>query len=272
MGLITQHTSKVTYMVISWYISYVRSRSVVDNSLWPHGLYNPPGSSVTGIFQAKTLEWVPLPSSEDHPDPGIDPCPPVSSVFYIGRWILYHCETSEDHSNIYTHIYMYVCVCTCMYVCMCNIYVHIYYMYYYINSLQFSNTYICTQIVFSSVTQSCLTLCNSTDCSNELQQWTAMTTQDWFPLGWTGWISLQSKGLSRVFSNTAVQKHQFFSAQLFFIVQLSHPYMTAGKTITLTSYTYTYIYIYMYVYVTKKLYIYICVRIYIKSSFFQKYI
>ena len=38
--------------------------------------------------------------------------------------------------------------------------------------------------------------------------------QDWFPLGCTGWISLQSKGLSRVFSNTIVQKHQFFSSQL----------------------------------------------------------
>ena len=41
-----------------------------------------------------------------------------------------------------------------------------------------------------------------------------MNIQDWFPLGWTGWISLQSKGLSRVFSNTTVQKHEFFSAQL----------------------------------------------------------
>ena len=41
-----------------------------------------------------------------------------------------------------------------------------------------------------------------------------MNSQDWFPLGWTGWISLQSKGLSRVFSNTTVQKHQFFDAQL----------------------------------------------------------
>ena len=40
-----------------------------------------------------------------------------------------------------------------------------------------------------------------------------MNTQDWSPLGWTSWISLQSKGLSRVFSNTTVQKHQFFSAQ-----------------------------------------------------------
>ena len=38
--------------------------------------------------------------------------------------------------------------------------------------------------------------------------------QDWFPLGWTGWISLQFKGLSRVFSNTTVQKHQFFVPQL----------------------------------------------------------
>ena len=41
-----------------------------------------------------------------------------------------------------------------------------------------------------------------------------VNTQDWSPLGWTGWISLQSKGLSGVFSNTIVQKHQFFSAQL----------------------------------------------------------
>ena len=41
-----------------------------------------------------------------------------------------------------------------------------------------------------------------------------MNTQDWFHLGWTGWIFLQSKGLSRVFANTTVQKHQFFGTQL----------------------------------------------------------
>ena len=41
-----------------------------------------------------------------------------------------------------------------------------------------------------------------------------MNIQEWFPLRWTGWISLQSKGLSRVFSNITVQKHQFFSTQL----------------------------------------------------------
>ena len=59
-----------------------------------------------------------------------------------------------------------------------------------------------------------------------------MITQDWFPLGWTGWISLQSKGLSRVFCNNTLQKHQFFGDQL------SHTYMTTGKTIALTRWTF----------------------------------
>ena len=125
---------------------------------------------------------------------------------------------------------------------------------------------------FSSVTQSCLTLCNSMDYStpglpvhHQLREstqthvhWVGDTIQpsyslshlqsfpssgsfqmsqlfasggqsigvsastsvlpmnihDWFPLGWTGWISLQSKGLSRVFSSTTVQKHQFFGTQV----------------------------------------------------------
>ena len=55
--------------------------------------------------------------------------------------------------------------------------------------------------------------------------------QDWFPLGWTGWISLQSKGLSRVFSSS---KASILRCSAFFMVQLSHPYMTTGKTIALT--------------------------------------
>ena len=61
-----------------------------------------------------------------------------------------------------------------------------------------------------------------------------MNTQDWSPSGWTGWISLQSKGLSRVFSNTAVQKHQFFSAQL----SSQSTYVITGKTIALTRQTF----------------------------------
>ena len=74
-----------------------------------------------------------------------------------------------------------------------------------------------------------------------------MNTQDWSSLGSTGWTSLQSKGLSRVFSNTTVKKQQFFGTQLslffifsaFFIVQLSHPYITTGKMIALTRWTFS---------------------------------
>ena len=64
-----------------------------------------------------------------------------------------------------------------------------------------------------------------------------MNIQDWSPLGWTGWISLQSKGPSRVFSNTTVQKHQFFGTQLF-LYSNSQPFMTTGKTIALTRWTF----------------------------------
>ena len=60
-----------------------------------------------------------------------------------------------------------------------------------------------------------------------------MNIQDWFPLGLTGLIFVQSKGLSRVFYNTTVQKHSAF-----FMIQLSHPNMTPGKTIALTRWTF----------------------------------
>ena len=67
-----------------------------------------------------------------------------------------------------------------------------------------------------------------------------VSIQDWFPLGLTGLISLQSKGVSRVFYNTTAQKHRFFSIQpsAFFMVQFSHPYMTSGKIIALTRQTF----------------------------------
>ena len=61
-----------------------------------------------------------------------------------------------------------------------------------------------------------------------------MNIQKWLSLGLTGLISLLSKGFSRVFSNTTVQKHQFIRAQPFFMVWLSHPYMTTAKAIALT--------------------------------------
>ena len=61
-----------------------------------------------------------------------------------------------------------------------------------------------------------------------------MNIQDWIPLGLTSCISLLNKGLLRVLSNTRVWRHQIFGTELFFHVQLAHPYMTTGKTIALT--------------------------------------
>ena len=64
--------------------------------------------------------------------------------------------------------------------------------------------------------------------------------QNWFPLGLTDLISLLSKGLSRVFSSTSIQKHQFLHQRDsgFFMVQLTHPYMTTGKIIALSRWTF----------------------------------
>ena len=64
-----------------------------------------------------------------------------------------------------------------------------------------------------------------------------MNIQDLSPLGWTGWISLQSKGLSRVFQHYS-SKASILLCSAFFIVQLSHPYMPTGKTIALTRQTF----------------------------------
>ena len=63
-------------------------------------------------------------------------------------------------------------------------------------------------------------------------------TQDRSPLEWTSWISLQSKELSRVFSNNHSSKASILWCSAFFTVQLSHPYMTTGKTIGLTRWTF----------------------------------
>ena len=86
--------------------------------------------------------------------------------------------------------------------------------------------------VFSNESTLCMRWPEYWSFSFSINPSASMNTQDWPPLGWTNRISLQSKGLSRVFSNTTVKMHQFFPA--FFTVQLSHPYMTTGKTIALS--------------------------------------
>ena len=64
-----------------------------------------------------------------------------------------------------------------------------------------------------------------------------MNTQDWSPLGWTGWISLESKGLKSLFQHHS-SKASILQHSAFFTVQLSHPYMTTGETIALTRWTF----------------------------------
>ena len=64
-----------------------------------------------------------------------------------------------------------------------------------------------------------------------------MNIQDWFPSGWTGWVSLQSKGFSSLLQHHS-SKAPILQHSAFFIVQLSHPYMTTGKTIALTRQTF----------------------------------
>ena len=65
-----------------------------------------------------------------------------------------------------------------------------------------------------------------------------MNIQDWFPLGWTGWISLQSKGNLKSLLQYHSSKESILRCSAFFIVQLSYPYMTTGKTIALTRRTF----------------------------------
>ena len=65
-----------------------------------------------------------------------------------------------------------------------------------------------------------------------------MNIQDWFPLGWTGWISLQSKGLLESLLQHYSSKAYILRHSTFFIVQLLHPYKTTGKTIALTRWTF----------------------------------
>ena len=116
-------------------------------------LWNPLGSSVHGILQARIQEWTAISYSRGSSRPKDQTH--ISCISCIGRQVLYH--------------------------------------WHHLGSCYKNDQ-------FSSISASTSVL--------------PMNTQDWSPLGWTSWISLQSKGLSRVFSNTTVQKHQFFGAQL----------------------------------------------------------
>ena len=167
-------------------------------------------SSVHGVLQARILE---CPPPEDLPDPGIEPMSPASpalqfrSVQLLSRvWLLatpwtaaHQASLSITNSRSPPKPMSIESVMPRNHLILCHPLLLLPSIFSGTGSFQMSQLFISGgQSIGVSASASVL----------------AMDTQEWSPLGWTGWISLKSKGLSRVFSNTTVQKHQFFGAQL----------------------------------------------------------
>ena len=218
----------------------------MSNSLWPHGLCSLQGSSVHGILQVRILACVAILFSRGSFWPRDQ-----TQVSYISGIFLTVWATRENHINIYMLITSYFAVeyfllgySEISSVQFSRSVVSDYLQPHepqharppcpsptpgaYPNSCPSSRQ--CHLVISSSVVPfSCLQSlpASGSFAKSQLFTWGGqsigasastsvlpMNTQDWSPLGWTGWTSLQSKALSRVFSNTTVQKHQFFSTQL----------------------------------------------------------
>ena len=164
------------------------SHSVVFDSWQPHDC-SLPGSSVHGILQARILEWVVSvqfsrsvvsnslrPHESQHARP---PCPSPTPGVYSNpcpssRWCHPAISSSVVHFSSFPQ------------------------------SLPASESFPMSQL---------FTWAGQSTGISALASFLPKKSQGWSPSEWTGWVSLQSKGLSRVFSNTTVQKHQFFGAQ-----------------------------------------------------------
>ena len=213
-------------------------------TLWDPMDYSPPGSSVHGLLQARILEWVAIPFSKG------SSWPRNCCLQCLVHWQEFTIYASIEYMLV-PYVQIYTSMFTCLYFYLC---VSVQFSHsvmcgsllphesqharppcpsstprVYSNSGSLSRwchpAISSSAVPFSSCPQS-LPASGSFPMS-QLFAWCGqsigvsasasvlpMNTQDWSPLGWTDWISLQSKGLSRVFSNTMVQKHQFFGAQL----------------------------------------------------------
>ena len=181
--------------------------------------YSSPGSSVHGISQAKILEWVAISSFRKSSQPR--DWTHISCISCISRWILYQLSHKFSSVQSLSCVRLFETPWTTAHQASLSI----------TNSLSYSNpcpfSPWCHPTILSSVVpfSSCLQSFSASVSFPRSQLFASggqrigvststsvlpMNTQDWSPLGWTGWIFLQSKGLSRVFSNTTVQKHQFF--------------------------------------------------------------
>ena len=194
------------------YLSFVcvLSCSVISYSLHDHSLS---GSSVCGILQARILEWDTMPSFRESSWP--KDWTQVSYISCIGSVQFSHSVVFnflQPHEPQHTRppcpssaARVYPNPCPLSWWCHPTISSSVVPFSSCPQSFPASRSFPMSQL-FASDGQS-IGVSASTSVF-------PVNTQDWSPLGWTGWISLQSKGLSRVFSNTTVQKHQFFGAQL----------------------------------------------------------
>ena len=165
------------------------SRSVMPDSLWRRGLYS---------LQVRILEWVALPFSRGFSQPR-----DWTQVSYITSWFFTRWATGEAQPTPRAYKLMSIrLVVPSNHLILCH------------PRFPFSS---CLQSFPASGSfQMSLFLTSGGQSIGVLSSASVlpMNIQDWFPLGLTGWISFQSKGLSRVFSSTTFQKHQFFGAQL----------------------------------------------------------
>ena len=198
------------------------SHSVLSNSLWFHGLqyaqlpcpslwsvicsvvsdslqtmdHSPPGSSVHGIPQARILEWIVIHFCRGYSQLGIEPKSPALQADSLPSKLQGSCPSLLLFAQ--THVHWVSDAIQPSHLLAVPFSSHL-------QSFPASGSFQMNQF-FASDGQSIGALASASVLP--------MNIQDWLPLGLTGWISLQSKGLSRVFSNTTVQKHQFFGAQL----------------------------------------------------------
>ena len=198
-----------------------------------------PGSCVHGISQARILDRVAISSSSGSSRPRDQTC--IFCISYIGNWILYNWATWDDQL-INSVAQSCPTLCDPMDCSMPGLPVqhqlpeftktHVHWVG---DAIQPSLT-LSSPSPLPSIFPSIRVMCQLFPSGGQSSRASASTSvlpiniQDWFPLGLTVWISLQSKGLSRVFSNTTFKSFDLLRSA-FFIVQLSHPYMTIGKTI-----------------------------------------
>ena len=193
--------------------------------------YSLPGYSVHGILQARILEWVTMPSSKGSSQPTDRTQGSNSHLLCLLHWQM--CSLSlvppgkpQIFSSVQSlsHVWLFATPWTAA--CQASLSITNFQSLLKLMPIELvmpSNHFILCHplLLTSSVIPSIMVILSQFLASGSQSIGVSASTsvlpmhiQDWFPLGWTGWISLQFKGLSKVFSNTRIQKHQLFSAQL----------------------------------------------------------